>query len=456
MPSVVPIFKKGTRYDPLNYRPVSLTSVCCKVLERIITRHLTTYLETNCLLTSEQFGFRSGRSTMDQLLLVYSEVSKWTDEGQVVDVVLFDYSKAFDVVCHELIIAKLRCLGIQGNVLHWIQSFLSGRLMKVCVKGSFSQPRRVLSGIPQGSVLGPLLFLIFINHIASDLTCNFKIFADDLKIYACVNHQSTTDHSSLAARVQTDINKLHNTSLSWGLTLNREKCATLRFSRAHRDLNSPTYCLGGLPIPTVGSHMDLGVLVDSDMKFHGHIRSVARKAGGLAQNFLKSTVCRTPDFMLFLLTTHIRPIMEYCSCIWNMGYQGDLRLLESVQRRWTKQIASCEGLSYSQRLQTLNLYSVQGRLLRADLMQYWKILNGKSCIPCADMFQLAPQRGTRGHSLKIFVPSSRTDIRKRFFNVRCISVWNSLPESVVAAPTVTVFKKLLEKAISKELFMYVE
>lgn len=454
--AVVPIFKKGARFDALNYRPVSLTSVCCKTLERIITQHLSEYLETKGLLSTEQFGFRSGRSTMDQLLLVYSEVSKWSDEGNVVDVVLFDYSKAFDVVCHELIIAKLQCLGIQGSVLQWVHSFLSDRVMRVSVKGRSSQPRKVLSGVPQGSVLGPLLFLIYINHIASDLSCHYKIFADDLKVYACTR-RTDSDQSCHRATMQSDIDKLHSTSLSWGLKLNREKCAILRFSRSHRDIDAPTYLLDGLPIPLVSSHMDLGVLVDTDLKFHGHIRSVAHKAGGLAQNFLKSTVCRTPEFMLFLLTTHIRPVIEYCSCLWNTGYQGDLRLLESIQRRWTKQISSVEGLSYAERLQALKLYSVQGRLLRADLIHYWKVLNGRSCIHRAELFQLVPQsRGTRGHSLKIFVPPSRTDVRKRFFNIRCISIWNSLPQSVVTANSLNCFKKLLEKAIGSELYKYVE
>ena len=455
--TVVPIFKKGTRYDPLNYRPVSLTSVCCKTLERIIAEHLTTYLEEASLLDPNQFGFRAGRSTMDQLILVYSEVSQKVDEGGIVDVILFDYSKAFDVVHHGILIEKLHCLGIQGNSLQWIESFLTGRLMNVAVKGVMSKPRKVLSGVPQGSVLGPLLFLIYINHIASKLSCKYKIFADDLKIYACVHHRSfpvvtapsTTD-------VQSDIDLLYITSSSWGLQMNPKKCAVLRFSRAYHDLTPAEYVMNGLTIPSVNSHLDLGVLVDTNLKFHGHIRTTVHKAGGLAQNFLKSTVCRKPEFMLFLLTTHIRPIIEYCSCIWNTGYQGDLILLESVQRRWTKQIESVKNLEYSDRLRELNLYSVRGRLIRADLIQYWKIFNGKSHITASDLFQLAPQSGTRGHCYKIFMPSTYTEVRKRFFNVRCIPTWNSLPQHVVTAPSIYCFKKLLAEELGDVLFQFAE
>ena len=160
--------------------------------------------------------------------------------------------------------------------------------------------------------------------------------------------------------------------------------------------------------------------------------------------------------MLFLLTVHIRPIIEYCSCVWNTGYQGDLRLLESVQRRWTRHISSVEGLDYADRLRTLNLYSVQGRLIRADLIQCWKIFNGKSLLVAADLFQLAPHSGTRGHCYKIFTQASCTDVRKHFFNVCCVSVWNSLPQHVVTAPTLSCFKKLLEETLGSVLFEYVE
>ena len=454
--TVVPIFKKGIRSNPLNYRPVSLTSVCCKTLERLIAQHLTSFLEENVLLDENQFGFRSGRSTMEQLLLVYSEVSKITDEGGVADVILFDYSKAFDVVNHSILISKLHCLGIRGNVLDWVSSFLSDRKMSVSVMGSSSRPRRVISGVPQGSVLGPLLFLIYVNNIASDLTCRYKVFADDLKIYACVHRRSVPGHSLSMTNVQADINMLYKTSLSWGLKMNPDKCAVLRFSRVFSGLTPAEYFMNGVLIPPVKSHVDLGVIVDTDLKFHGHIRSAVRKAGGLAQNFLKSTVCREPDFMLFLLITHIRPIIEYCSCVWNTGYQGDLRLLESVQRRWTKQISSVNSLEYADRLRTLKLFSVKGRLLRADLIQCWKIFHGVSCIDVSDIFLLTPRRGTRGHCYKIFTPTVQTDVRKRFFNVRCVSVWNSLPQYVVSASSLSSFKKLLENSLGDVLFEYVD
>ena len=216
--TVVPIFKKGNRYDALNYRPISLTSVCCKTMKRLVCSHITKYLEENHLLSDHQFGFRSGRSTIDQLLLVYEEVSKCVDRGKLVDVVLFDFSKTFEVVRHPILLNKLHCIGIQGEMLTWIEQFLTNRAMKVSVKDRESASRPVLSGVPQGSVLGPLLFLVYVNHIASSLTCSYKVLADDLKMYASVDRCSLAlAQDEYEALVQSDIDTLYNTSQSWGL-----------------------------------------------------------------------------------------------------------------------------------------------------------------------------------------------------------------------------------------------
>ena len=453
---VIPIFKKGHRFVPLNYRPVSLTPICCKTLEHLIADHLMDYLSEHNILTHHQFGFRRGRSTVEQLLLVYEEIYRVVDSGKTMDLILFDYSKAFDKVCHKILLDKLKSIGIDGKLLNWIASFLEGRKMQVAVKGQLSNCRPVESGVPQGSVLGPLLFLIYINHIGSNLSSSYKIFADDLKLYACVNPSMSDARPGAAQSMQTDIGTLHRTSESWGLTINRDKCAVLRFARNSRGQAPPEYFLDGSPLPTCKTHGDLGVLVDDKLKFHEHVSSVAHKAFGLCQSFLKSTVCRTPEFMMFLLTTHVRPLIEYASCLWNTGYKEDLRKLERVQRMWTRHIKGLEGLSYEERLSELNLYSVQGRLLRADLIQFWKIFHDLSCIKPEDMFTQPPHSGTRGHRFKIHVTRAVSDVRKRCFSHRSVALWNGLPDDVVAAGSLTTFKAALSRTIHDDLYKFAE
>ena len=337
---------------------------------------------------------------------------------------------------------------LQGHVKRNVHSVPFQRL-KLANFGIFA------GDMDKGSVLGPLLFLVYIDSVASQLQSEYKIFADDLKLYTCVRQAPGTTPVSSTALVQKDIDTLQTTAASWCLKMNPKKCVVLRFARPRAEFSPPEYFLDGEQIPYVDTHGDLGVTVDSQLKFHDHVRTVVRKAGGLAQNFLKSTVCRSPEFMLFLLTAHIRPIIEYCSCLWNTGYVQDLRALEKVQRRWTKQIDGMHDLSYADRLRSLNLYSVQGRLVRADLLQCWKMFHGKSCISPDELFDRPPQDRTRGHCYIIFSTFTHTDIRKRFFSVRCVPIWNSLPADVVCAHSLNKFKGLLEVHAHDRLFAYV-
>lgn len=190
------------------------------------------------------------------------------------------------------------------------------------------------------------------------------------------------------------------------------------------------------------------------MKFHRHTSQVVGKAAGLTYNFLRSTCNRQPQFMRELFITHIRPVLDYCSCLWNTGYVGDLRKLESVQRRWTKRVAEFEEYSYSRRLRELDLYSVKGRLIRADLIKVWKIFHGESSISPDEMFSLSPLLNTRGHQFKLSHERCRLELRQRFFSVRVVPLWNSLPEWVVLSESIESFKRGLHQSLGDLLFSY--
>ena len=449
--NVMPLFKGGTHSSPSNYRPISLTSVCSKTLERLITSQLYTYLDSKNLLSATQFGFCSGLSVSDQLLLTYDYVSFHLDQGSDVDVLLFDYSKAFDVVNHQVLLSKLFLIGIRNPLLGWIGDFLTGRKMQVVVHQSSSYVSDIPSGVPQGSVLGPLLFLIYINHVTADLQCKSVLFADDLKLYLALPSMKPNPHDAIVS-LQNDITMLYHRSLSWGLSFSVNKCSCIHFSR-YNPSPDYDYFLGDHPIPHKQSVRDLGVLVDSSLKFHLHIHEICCKANGVANNILRGTSCRSPSFMYQIFVTHVRPILDFGSVVWNTGYLGDLRMLESVQRRWTRRVEGFADLPYSERLSRLKLFSIKGRLLRADLIQVWKILSGLS--PQLDsLFSRVGLSRTRGHSLKIYVPHHSTDVRGRFFSLRVISTWNSLPEMVVSAQSIQSFKHLLEQFLGPSLYEY--
>ena len=452
---IVPIFKKNARLDPLNYRPVAITSVPCKTLEKVLVSRLTPYLESNNLLSEHQFGFRSQRSTVDQLILTYDDITKEVDHGQMVDLIFFDFSKAFDTVCHNILIQKLRAIGVSQQLTNWIQQFLVARSMQVRVHGTVSCWRPVTSGVPQGSVLGPVLFLVYVNHVVQRLSCNFKIFADDIKLYISnLPLESTTNIVAL----QQDIDTLSTTSSSWGLEMNVSKCVCLRFGPRSvgncSDGVSP-YNLNGEVMKFAACHKDLGVRIDRNLKFHGPIRKTANTCNGMTTNMLSSTLCREPSFILPVYKSLIRPKLEYGSPVWNLGYKGCLRALERVQRRWTRQVRGLEELPYSERLRRLDLFSVQGRLLRADLILTWKIFEGKCGINPAQVFQLDAS-SRRGHSRKLFLPRVVREVRKRFFSIRVVHPWNALAEETVVSSSINKFKNLLCRDLGQQLFDYEE
>ena len=275
----------------------------------------------------------------------------------------------------------------------------------------------VTSGVPQGSVLGPLLFLVFINHVCAGLECTFFLFADDLKLLKCVDGCK----SSSLGTLQSDIDLLFARSTSWGLKFSVSKCARLNFNRSRSGPSIPLYFLGNDPVPNASSYRDLGVTVDVSLRFHPHVREIYGKASGVAQSILRGTVCRSPEFLMKAFLFHVRPILDFASVIWCTGYVGDMLLLESVQRRFTKRIEGFWNLSYGDRLLTLDLFSIKGRLLRNDLVMVWKIFQGL-CPGLEDFFVLVPSRSLRGHPRKIFVLHCHTNARSRFFGVRIINV----------------------------------
>ena len=206
---------------------------------------------------------------------------------------------------------------------------------------------------------------------------------------------------------------------------------------------------------TVDSYKDLGVMVDPSLKFHKHVRVVVGRAGSMIGELLRGTVCRAPSFMVCIFTTHVRPLIEYCSSVWFTGYLGDLRLLEPLQRRWTREVDGLRHLDYISRLKTLGLYSIYGRLMRKDLIKMFKVICLGEPGPLRSMFVLSHNTRSRGHRFKIVLPRSRTDVLRRNFSVRFVNVWNRLSHTTMNCTNVERFKFFLDANLGELLFSVV-
>ena len=365
---VVAIFKKGTRSNPGNYRPVSLTSVLCKMLESFVRDSVVNHMNDLNLYTSCQHGFRKKRSCVTQLLEVMEYLTDFLDEGNAIDIVYFDFKKAFDSVPHQRLLAKLRSYGISGNILNWIEGFLSNRTQRVRIENVYSEYAHVLSGIPQGSILGPILFTIFINDITDNLESICRIFADDTKVINSVNKSDV---------LQNDINKLINWTKVWDLHFNISKCKIMHVGRnnINKDYNMTDFNGVNNVISDCTEEKDLGVIFDHRLSFDSHIQAVVNKANKVLGIMKRTFTHMDSDIFLRLYKTMVRPHLEYANVIWSPHLIRLSQDLERVQRRATRLVPDCSDLSYDQRLRFLKLYSLKYRRYRGDLIQMFKILN---------------------------------------------------------------------------------
>ncbi len=432
---VIPVFKnKGSKSHCKNYRPISLTVNCCNKMERIIQFHLFNHLRP--YIDENQHGFLSGKSTVSQLLLCVNEWTRNLESGFSVDVIYIDIAKAFDSVCHAKLIALLRTYGVVGLLLDWIKAFLSNRRQRVVVDGVKSDWAPVISGVPQGSILGPLLFLVYINDIGTVIkNCKFKLFADDCKIYMPILHGD----SNAKGIFQADINRVAEWAHNMQLQIAFSKSCIL-----HIGLKNPgeIYYFGNFEIPSVNRVKDLGVTVQSDLKFHEHCVNVVQSASVMANMIFKCFLSRKTDFLLRMYTTFVRPRLEYATQVWSSHYLKDIDLIEGVQRRFTKRLPGMNELSYPQRLLALNMQSLELRRLIFDMVYTYKILHGLVDIDLTELF-IFSQSGTRGHDLKLYKPTVKHDFSKYFFGNRVVDIWNQLPNSVVTASNLNNFKGLI-------------
>ena len=349
--------------------------------------------------------------------------------------VYLDFSKAFDTVPHSLLLLKLQAVGIDGKVLSWIRDFLTNRQQRVMIKGTCSGWCRVRSGVPQGSVLGPTLFLVFVKDLLDGIGSEGKLFADDAKIYQRV----MTPYD--AENLQADLQKLEEWSHKWSLSFNKDKCAVMHFGRSNQGY---AYSLNGSTLSSTSKEKDLGIIVTSDLKPSAQAARAAAAANSMLGRIKRTFTCLDDETMPALYKALVRPHMEYAIQTWSPYLKKDIKMLEKVQRRATKLVKSISHLTYEDRLKCLGLTTLEKRRKRGDMIEVFKLLKGYDLLRMEGNFLKldngSNNRKTRGHSLKLSKPRHRTWKRHQFFSSRVVDDWNRLPESVVTCQSVNSFK----------------
>ena len=440
---VSPIFKKGSRTSVNNYRPVSLTSIVCKTMEKLIRENMMTHLVSNNIISRHQHGFVPGRSCVTQILEALDVWTNILDEGGGVDVIYMDFQKAFDSVPHRRLLLKMKATGIHSNVLGWVQSFLSDRKQKVVINGTFSDEANVTSGIPQGSVLGPLLFVLYINDLPNGLRSTAKLFADDTKLF---NRSDTTNGP---IDLQRDLDELQDWSARWLLKFHPQKCCVVRIGngpendyfmqekRENEDIQP-------IKLNVSSAEKDLGIVIDSKLTFKNHVLQSCAKANKILGIIRRSFDHLTNKMFVQLYKSLVRPHLEYGHCAWDPNLKYLCQDIENVQRRATKLLGNLKNKPYSERLRILKLPTMEHRRLRGDIIETFKYLNNFYDVE-KPKFNKPLTSNLRGHPLKLAHNRSRLEIRRHFFANRIVETWNNLPESVVTAPSVDALKRRLDK-----------
>ena len=424
---------------------MSLTSIVCKCMEKIVRNHITSYMKENGLFSPKQYGFISGRSTILQLITILDTWTYEIDRGHHTDVIYMDFKKAFDTVPHKRLISKLNSLNISKEIVNWIEAFISNRRQKVAVNGKESNWHDVTSGIPQGTVLGPLLFVLYINDLPDLTQSDTFLFADDIKIFRSIIN--TNDQDIL----QQDITTIEKLSHDWMLTLHPDKCTHMEIGKNNVGENQYYTTMNNVTttIDTHDKQKDLGVTFDSKLTFDQHISQVVNEATKMTKIIRRSFQFLDKHTFLPLYKTMVRTHLDYAMAVWHPYKIKHKIALENIQRRATKELPGMRDLSYIERLKLLKLPTLGYRRLRGDMIEVYKIIHNiydhESVPHLLKNNEISQRTGNRGHSLKLFIQRAKLNLRKNVFPIRITEPWNSLPDTVVTAKSLNSFKIRLDK-----------
>ena len=457
--NVVPVHKKNEKNVKGNYRPISLLPIFGKILEKLIFDSLYSHLVSSKLLNPNQSGFCPGDSTINQLISITHTIFTAFDCNPPLDVrsVYLDISKAFDRVWHDDLIYKLKRCGVSGQLLSLIQNFLKNRKQRTVLNGQASNWGDILAGVPQGSILGPLFFLVYINDLTENLKCNVKLFADDTSLFTVVQ-----DSNTAASDMNHDLELVRKWANDWRMSFNPDptkQAVELMFSKKKSVIDHPVILFNGMPVMKVDEHKHLGITLDRTLSFSAHIKaaiSKTRKGIGMLR-FLSKYLPRHTLNKLYKL--YVRPHFDYGDVIYHnppkvCDFTGSTTLsslmekLEFVQYSAALAITGAwRGTSREKLYLDLGWESLSLRRWSRRLTLFYKVINNltpdytRDPLPPLHQVQYSfRERDTIGQI------RARTEKYKSSFYPHCLSEWNKLDPEIRLSSSVAVFKtKILSK-----------
>jgi len=426
--NIIPIYKKNDPQEKSNYRPISLLPALSKVLEKIVYKHLYNHLISSNLLYRFQSGFVKGDSTVCQLAHFTQTILNALESGYDVRTVFLDFSRAFDRVWHSGLIFKLQCNGVEGPIINWISSYLSKRSQRVVIDGQSSSWLNTNAGVPQGSILGPLFFLIYINDIVNDLVSQPYLFADDSSLLEIVKNPFDS-----AAILNSDLSKIHSWACQWLMELNPQKTEEMCISVKRHPIVHPPLYLDNCVIQTVITHKHIGVILSSNMSWDAHVNHIVSKVSKSVDLFSGLKFRLPRNVLETLYKSYIRPCLEYADVIWHGTTSEQSNLIERIQYHCSIVVTGAiRGSSYLLCRQELGWETLSDRRHVHRLCLFFKIVNGLTRDYLLDFVPPAISSECTydlRNKLNLRSTNLSTNRSLKSFYPYCISHWNNLDPS---------------------------
>ncbi|CAH1239463.1 Hypp5830 [Branchiostoma lanceolatum] len=444
---VIPVHKKNSKHDPNNYRPISLLCIISKVMEAIINKALWQHIDKNSLISDKQFGFRAGHSTADALTYVTQHLHDAKDKRQESRLICLDISRAFDRVWHRGLIAKLKAIGVDGHVLKWFENYLADRELKATISGKTSTARLINAGVPQGSILGPLLFILYIDDLTEKLTNTAMLYADDSSIMRIMERR---ERARAALSLNTDLQKIQNWADCWNVLFGASKCKCLTASNLKdAEGNHPELNFMNTTLAEVDEAELLGLTIRKELSWTHHIKKMATDAGKRLGLLRRAAPYLTPQQRATIYKSMVRSCMEYASTVWMGACPTSLDLLDAIQRRAIRLINLPQDELDRNQIQPLGQRRNVGALTLLHRMYNHNAPSPLiSLLPGPYVHRRETRLSRSQHCNALEPVKSSTTSHRRTYLPATVKLWNSLPQDIVTLKDKCKFKTCINRHLS--------